>query len=486
MTLVAVAILAAACTKNEGNRAPSTPLVSSQEVPVTSSSPEARALFGKGVELAYNARVNEAVELLKKAVALDPGFATAQALLADFTPGPEGLKLAEKAMSLAAGLPEAERLRIRMIHAVRRGDFPEARGMLRQLASLVPNDWRVQLQLGHWAFSERQWDKAIAALRRASELNPAAGEPYNLMGYALARQGRHDEAVAAIQKYAQLKPEEPNPRDSLGELLMGAGRLAEAEAAFLSALKLSPKFWMAWEGVAIGRFARGDWVAGRDALARSREAAGRPEERLKLDEMLALSYEAEGKPAQADQAVEGAEKAAAAAGLTVHRVYIPIWRAWRFAERGEALEVLRLTALALQRSKELGLSGKEAKGIQERVNFLELRAYAKLGRLAEARKRLAALRGTGCSECEEAMGQSILHLAEGLLDLAEGDTNGAVRHLSMCVPEHVLCQWTLLQTQEKLGDAAGAAATRQKLLGPVYRDMIHVYVRAKLGALGSK
>src|SRR5205823_6018053 len=141
--------------------------------------------------------------------------------------------------------------------------------------------WRVQLQLGqNLFFGQWKLDEAAAVFRKAAALNPAAGTPYNLLGYSSAFLGRHDEAVAALRKYAELKPGEANPQDSLGEVLLMAGRFDESEAAFRRALQAQPTFHLAWQGIAMTRFFRKDWEGGRKLLARARDVAERPNEKL--------------------------------------------------------------------------------------------------------------------------------------------------------------------------------------------------------------
>src|SRR5437763_5563241 len=65
------------------------PVPSAEDVPVTSKSPEARALVKSALSHIDNVHIGEAVADLKKAIELDPDLATAHALLAALSPPDE-------------------------------------------------------------------------------------------------------------------------------------------------------------------------------------------------------------------------------------------------------------------------------------------------------------------------------------------------------------------------------------------------------------
>jgi tetratricopeptide (TPR) repeat protein len=453
-------------------------------VPVTTSSPRAREEFEKGRGFEDNIRSAEALEHYRRALQYDPSFGLALALVGKLTPGPEGDGLLKRAVAVAKDLPEPERLLIKALVAEHSRDSHEMRGLYRALAKLVPDDWRILVRLGYLALRERRWLEASAVLRRAIELNPSGGEPYNMMAYALANEGRHDEAIRTVQKYAALRPNEPNPRDSLGEILMMAGRLEEAEAAFLEAIRISPKFWRAWEGAAISRFARGAWAAGREALLRAKEAATLPAEKLSVDGMLADGYAIRGDLTRALTQMDEVERGLEKLGLRSDLVGVNLHRASFWLEKGKPDQALREVALAFHR---LGGEPPDSPGRRPRyfqANLLKCVSLAKLRRVAEARRLLPTLKELASSDPEDQSLQSQLHFARGVVALAAGDRNAAVQHFSQCIPEATQCQVQLVAAQEELGDAPGAAATRARAVRSFHRCMRCLYFRARLLAGG--
>jgi TolB-like protein/Tfp pilus assembly protein PilF len=175
-----------------------------------------RAFFVRGSGDAYD----QAVQALRKSVALDPGFAQAWAALADalYQRGdfslkgdpkaerPEGLVAAEKAIALAP----------------KRAEGYAARGVLRN-------------------FMLQDWTGARADLERARSLNPRS--PDILLNYArlLAALGRLTEAISVCQQAAVLDPLSADVQYFLNAAYLGTGQLALAEAAATRALEISPE-----------------------------------------------------------------------------------------------------------------------------------------------------------------------------------------------------------------------------------------------------
>jgi Flp pilus assembly protein TadD len=472
-------VLVAACTRSEESR-PRPPKPAFKQVPVTSGSPAALAAFRDGQRLLDNLRMAEAAERFRKAVELDSNFAQAVAFLGAFTPGPEGRKLIDRAMSLAGNLPEPEQLMIRLTMADKCEDPHEARGLLRILADLAPEDWRVQLRLGHAAFRDKKWDEATAAFRRAADLNPGGGEPYNMLGYALAFQGKFDEAIAQLRKYAAMRPREPNPQDSIGEVLMLAGRLGEAEAQFRSALEISPRFWKALEGIAIIRAVRGDWPGAREALARAREVASLPQEKASIDRMLALALAAEGKRDRAMKILDDLERMAERNKLEYFWPAVAIWRAWGFVFFGEPARALAEVEVFFRRLQKVQHRGIRVAEQEFEGNVVRAIALARARKTAEARKTLQRAAEMASKLPAAERRRSVLSYAKGEVALAEGDGNAAVRHFSRCWDEHTPCRVELALAQKRLGALAAARVTRAKILRTIHREMGYVFDRQRL------
>jgi tetratricopeptide (TPR) repeat protein len=481
LSLVAGFALAAGYAAAAGKpAAPTVKPATPREVPITSKSAEAVEFFKKGREYAEDIRTVEAIEQFKKALELDADFALARAWLGAMTPGKEGLDHLERAAVLARGLSDSERVTVEIMLADERGEEAKVRTLRRKLVSLAPGDWRVHLGLGEQLSSERKWPEAITTLKKAAGLNPRAGSAYNLLGYDYLTMGKSDSAVEAFRKYVSLRPEEPNPQDSLAEALMAAGRFDEAETAFRKALSISPRFWVSWEGIAHARFLRGDWSGGREALAKARDAATRPIDKLEIDARLAWSQAAEGDTAAALATFDAIEKSAAGQNLDVTQAFTPIDRAILLCDTGKPEEALNQVALALENAGKVGIPGGALNDLRRQALAVRIEAEARLGRAADAAKTLAQVEDEVKKTPTNAGLQSIAHFARGSEAMSRGDATAAVDHFSQCIAEDYECRLHLMVAQKKAGDKAGAEATRLSLQLANRRDPLYLFIRSEL------
>jgi eukaryotic-like serine/threonine-protein kinase len=156
----------------------------------------------------------------QKALALDPGYAPAWSALAiqlsniagyEETPAAaaatlqRALQAAERSIALAPDLAEG--------HA--------ARGLLRALLNW---DWRG---------AQEDMDRALA-------LAPGDADTQRRHGLLLAMLGRADEAIAATRKAIEVDPLSPANWVNLSEYYMWTGRLGTARSALERALEISP------------------------------------------------------------------------------------------------------------------------------------------------------------------------------------------------------------------------------------------------------
>lgn len=113
-----------------------------------------------------------------------------------------------------------------------------------------------------WSLSHLgQLDEAIAECRKAIELDPEFGNPYNDIGVYLMALGRADEAVGwfdraiAAGRYCCYQ----FPHFNKGRVLLGQGSVEAAQRAFERALEIDPGY-----------------VPAREALRQLKEEYGRP------------------------------------------------------------------------------------------------------------------------------------------------------------------------------------------------------------------
>ena len=94
-------------------------------------------------------------------------------------------------------------------------------------------------------------DLAIEECKRAIEVDPDFGNPYNDIGAYLIELGRDDEAIPWLRKAMEAKRyEAPHyPHYNLGRIWMQKGMLKEAIAEFTKALEIEPEYTLAQETI---------------------------------------------------------------------------------------------------------------------------------------------------------------------------------------------------------------------------------------------
>lgn len=94
-----------------------------------------------------------------------------------------------------------------------------------------------------WALSvQGRLDEAIDECRRAIEIDPQFGNPYNDIGVYLTQQGKSDEAIPWLEKAKQATRYEPRqyPFMNLGRIYLRQGRWWEALRKFEGAVRSAP------------------------------------------------------------------------------------------------------------------------------------------------------------------------------------------------------------------------------------------------------
>ena len=253
------------------------------KIPITTSSEDARQLYLKGRDLVEKLRATDARPLFEQAAAKDPGFALAQVGLANSAgTAKQFFDAVGRATALADKASEPERLLICALDAGAKGEPARQKDCLTKLVSACPDDERAHNQMGAYHFGRQDYAAAVAAYRKATEINPAFSQPYNQMGYAYRFQGQYQEAERAFQKYIELIPNDPNPYDSYAELLMKMGRFEESIKSYEKALAVDANFVASYVGIGNDRVFLGQPAesakdlreAPGDRAQRRREAAG--------------------------------------------------------------------------------------------------------------------------------------------------------------------------------------------------------------------
>jgi len=123
------------------------------------------------------------------------------------------------------------------------------------------------------------WGEAVRACREAVRINPDSYQSHHNLGVALYMNGSVDEAIAEYREAVRLKPDDPQVRANLAVALMANGLLDEAITEFRRAISLRRDFSKAHRELAVALHGRGLLD---EALAANREAI-----RLNSDDALA-------------------------------------------------------------------------------------------------------------------------------------------------------------------------------------------------------
>jgi superkiller protein 3 len=208
---------------------------------------EAYRYYSLGLEKALGFENKRAVELLEKAVELDPQFAMAYARIGfsycvtDFL-REKGKPYLEKAFQLSGRLTEKDKLSIMAWYAIAQDDYPGAARTFRHLIDEYPLEVEAYWRLGRLLLGEEQCEEAVRVLKLGLSVDPQAKNLHNALGTVYMQQGKYGEAIAAHKLYVQLDPGGPNPHDSLGMSYQRAGNYDEATAEYRRALELNPEF----------------------------------------------------------------------------------------------------------------------------------------------------------------------------------------------------------------------------------------------------
>ncbi|HEY4710040.1 MAG TPA: tetratricopeptide repeat protein [Candidatus Acidoferrales bacterium] len=94
-------------------------------------------------------------------------------------------------------------------------------------------------------------DEAITQCKRAIEVDPEFGNPYNDIGAYLISLGRHDEAIGWLEQAIKAPRYDPRhfPHFNLGRVYYAKGMYSRARQCFENALRIEPRYTLARQAV---------------------------------------------------------------------------------------------------------------------------------------------------------------------------------------------------------------------------------------------
>lgn len=201
----------------------------------------ADAHYNLGHALQSCGRNGEAVAAYRQALALNPQFATAHINMGIIAFGQgaiaeaiahyrDGLKFIPGSFEAHANLA---------IALDRSGDMAAAIASYRRAAEIRTDSFEAQMGLGAALDKTGDTAGAVAAFRRAAALRPQHAETYSVLGATLGKLLAWEEAATAFRRAADLEPTAAR-HIQLGRVYLELSLKGEAQAALETALTLDP------------------------------------------------------------------------------------------------------------------------------------------------------------------------------------------------------------------------------------------------------
>ena len=122
------------------------------------------------------------------------------------------------------------------------GQIKEAIDAFSRAVQGQPEFGHAHYNLGLALRADGQKEAAAGALRKAVTLSPDAAEPLQALGLLLHTMGRYEHAIRCFRKLVELRPQDPAAHTSLGTSLHMLGDLNAARDCYQRALDLRPDY----------------------------------------------------------------------------------------------------------------------------------------------------------------------------------------------------------------------------------------------------
>jgi len=271
-------------------------------LPVTTTSPKARALYEKGMADYENLYLERCNDDWRAAVIDDPNLALGWAWIAFNSGNPlEVSEARSKAVALLPRLTPGEQLMVQWIAKVQQNNYLEGISAMNDMLEMYPRDKHLLYLAANWLMGEDGTDQAQVLLQKALDIDKNFPAALNDLAYVDARNRKFDRALAAMDRYVVLLPNEPNPQDSYGELLRMAGNFEGALTHYRAALAIDPDFVSSQVGLGDTYALMGNQEQARAEYDKAIRFAHNEADRLSYSLQRAMTWVREGNYAQADK-----------------------------------------------------------------------------------------------------------------------------------------------------------------------------------------
>jgi protein O-GlcNAc transferase len=170
---------------------------------------ELDARLNLGYALIEQKRPDEAQEVLRRALEIDPHSVDALFMLGGIAHARDDLRQAAWHWGRLQSIqPDFERVYGGLFHSLfRSGQIEKARAIILEGLRRYPDTAEFHYYLGNLQAGGKEHDAAIQSFERALALEPGSAELHNDLGVALQAQGRVDEAIVSYGKAFALRPD---------------------------------------------------------------------------------------------------------------------------------------------------------------------------------------------------------------------------------------------------------------------------------------
>ena len=214
-------------------------------------------LASKGIQLHLAGRVQDAENIYRQILEIDPDHADANHLL--------------------GGL------------ACQAGNPAQAIGLISKAIVRAPDRPLYHFNLGTVYQSLERLAEAVDSCRNALALKPDYAEAHFGLGMSLHGLGRLEDAAASYRQALAVKPDNAVTHNNLGAALQGLGRMDDAVACFRRTIALQPDFAVAWNNLKSATKAV-QYADGRLVQNRDRHLAGLGDAARATGEFAMLEY----------------------------------------------------------------------------------------------------------------------------------------------------------------------------------------------------
>jgi serine/threonine protein kinase/Tfp pilus assembly protein PilF len=455
---------------------------------ITTSSTEAFKYYSEGRKYHERGDYRESIQLMERAVEVDPEFAMAyRSLWASYislSMPAESRRYITKALELGDRLPERERFQIMGdFYATTEKTYDKSIEAYMRLLELYPEDTRANHNLGLRYNSLEQWDKAIERYETAKKHKTEFIGTYNQLAGAYRAKQMYEKAREALESYIAIFGDNDNIHRGLAYIYIDLGRLdlalAEADKAFI----LDPNAYLNLRLKGDIYLYQGDFIKAEEEyqnMLKGREPAGQGWGRQR---MWAL-YNHRGKFGDALKMQKQMLSLAKIAGQRTWESLGHLGLASTYYSSGNIEEALKECEEALAIARETDLLSVERSSLHLKgLSLLEMNSIAEAQRTADELKTLL----------ERGLNEKIIrlyhHLA-GCIELKKKNFRQAIEQFQKALslvsygPTHVRADFvgSLATAYFESGDLEGAMKEYERItkLTVGRRDYGEIYVRSFL------